>query len=97
MRHFGAACRAHGGPSDQRAARGLQHEPHDARADVSSGAGITLLPSMAVPVESRRGQLEVRPFAKLVPGRTVALVWRPRSSFAAVFIELAKAFGRATG
>jgi LysR family hydrogen peroxide-inducible transcriptional activator len=59
---------------------------------VSSGAGITLLPSMAVPVENRRAQLEVRPFVKPVPGRTIALVWRPRSPFAAVFNELAKAF-----
>ena len=59
---------------------------------VSSGAGVTLLPSMAVPVENRRAQLEVRPFVKPVPGRTIALVWRPRSPFAAVFNELAKAF-----
>jgi LysR family hydrogen peroxide-inducible transcriptional activator len=64
---------------------------------VSSGAGITLLPSMAVPVENRRGQLEVRPFVKPVPGRTVALVWRRRSPLAAVFTELARAFrGAAT-
>jgi len=59
---------------------------------VSRGAGITLLPSMAVPVENRRGQLEVRPFVRPVPGRTIALVWRPRSPFARVFSELAKVF-----
>jgi LysR family transcriptional regulator, hydrogen peroxide-inducible genes activator len=59
---------------------------------VSSGAGITLLPSIAVPVENRRGQLEIRPFARPIPGRTIALVWRPRSPFAAVFTELAKSF-----
>jgi LysR family hydrogen peroxide-inducible transcriptional activator len=64
---------------------------------VSSGAGITLLPSMAVPVENRRGQLEVRPLVKPVPGRTIALVWRPRSPFAAVFTELAKAFRGVAG
>lgn len=57
---------------------------------VSSGAGITLLPSMAVPVENRRGQLEIRPFAKAVPGRTIALVWRPSSPLASTFQELAK-------
>jgi LysR family hydrogen peroxide-inducible transcriptional activator len=59
---------------------------------VSSGAGITLLPSLAVPVENRRGQLEIRPFVKPTPSRTIALVWRPRSPFAAVFMELAKTF-----
>lgn len=57
---------------------------------VSSGAGITLLPSMAVPVENRRGQLEVRPFARPIPGRTIALIWRPSSPLAPMFVELAK-------
>jgi LysR family hydrogen peroxide-inducible transcriptional activator len=49
---------------------------------VSAGAGITLLPAMAVPVENRRGQLEVRPFAAPVPSRTIALAWRPSSPYA---------------
>lgn len=57
---------------------------------VSSGAGITLLPSLAVPVENRRGQLEIRPFATPAPDRTIALVWRPSSPFAAAFEGLAK-------
>jgi LysR family hydrogen peroxide-inducible transcriptional activator len=57
---------------------------------VSSGAGVTLLPAMAVPVENRRGQLEVRPFVKPAPARTIALIWRPRSPYAPLFIELAK-------
>jgi LysR family hydrogen peroxide-inducible transcriptional activator len=58
---------------------------------VSSGLGITLLPSLAVPVENRRGQLEIRPFAAPVPGRTLALVWRPRSPFGAALKEIAAA------
>jgi LysR family hydrogen peroxide-inducible transcriptional activator len=57
---------------------------------VSSGAGVTLLPTLAVAVENRRGQLEIRPFSKPAPGRTVALVWRPRSPFADALGELAK-------
>ena len=57
---------------------------------VSSGAGITLLPSLAVPVENRRGQLEIRPFVRPTPGRTIALIWRPRSPFASVFVALAR-------
>ena len=59
---------------------------------VSSGAGITLLPSIAVGVENRRGQLEIRPFAKPSPGRTLALVWRPRSPFGHALGELSKTF-----
>jgi LysR family hydrogen peroxide-inducible transcriptional activator len=59
---------------------------------VSGGAGITLLPSIAVPVENRRGQLEIRPFHQPTPARTIALVWRPSSPFARAFAALAKAF-----
>jgi len=62
---------------------------------VSSGAGITLLPSIAVPVENRRGQLEVRPFTKPVPGRTISLVWRPSSPLANVFTAIAKTLRQA--
>jgi LysR family transcriptional regulator, hydrogen peroxide-inducible genes activator len=59
---------------------------------VSSGSGITLLPQIAVAVENRRGQLEVRPFASPAPHRTIALIWRPQSPFAETFRELADVF-----
>jgi LysR family hydrogen peroxide-inducible transcriptional activator len=61
---------------------------------VSSGSGITLLPRIAVSVENRRGQLEVRPFVSPAPHRTIALIWRPRSPFAETFRELAGVFRR---
>ncbi len=59
---------------------------------VSSGSGITLLPQIAVAVENRRGQLEVRPFTSPAPHRTIALIWRPQSPFAATFRDLATVF-----
>jgi LysR family hydrogen peroxide-inducible transcriptional activator len=43
---------------------------------VASGAGVTLLPELAVPTECRRAELSVRPFADPEPARTIALVWR---------------------
>jgi len=46
---------------------------------VSAGAGVTLLPRMAVPTESRRAHLAVRPLADERAFRTLALVWRPTS------------------
>lgn len=46
---------------------------------VASGAGVTLLPSLAVPTEAKRANLRVRPFTQPEPGRTIALVWRKRS------------------
>jgi LysR family hydrogen peroxide-inducible transcriptional activator len=47
---------------------------------VSTSNGVTLLPSLALPVENRRGQLRVRPFARPGPGRTLALAWRRGSA-----------------
>src|SRR5438105_2702917 len=38
---------------------------------VADGAGITLLPALAVPTETQRRSLRVRPFAAPVPGRTI--------------------------
>jgi LysR family transcriptional regulator, hydrogen peroxide-inducible genes activator len=46
---------------------------------VASGAGVTLLPALAVPTESRRAPLVVRRLADPAAFRTVGLVWRPTS------------------
>ena len=46
---------------------------------VAGGAGVTLLPRLAVPTETARADLRVRPFASPAPHRTLALVWRKRS------------------
>ena len=46
---------------------------------VADGAGVTLLPQLAVATEVRRARLAVRPFADPAPGRTIALSWRRRS------------------
>jgi LysR family hydrogen peroxide-inducible transcriptional activator len=46
----------------------------------AGGAGVTLLPSLAVDLENRRDALRVRPFAPKAPFRTLALVWRRNSA-----------------
>jgi len=56
---------------------------------VSAGAGVTLLPRMAVATESRRAQLAVRPIADERAFRTLALVWRPSSPAGKALRELA--------
>jgi LysR family hydrogen peroxide-inducible transcriptional activator len=56
---------------------------------VAAGAGVTLLPLLAVPTEARRARLPVRPFAEPAPHRTIALVWRRHSPLAAVLRDLA--------
>jgi LysR family hydrogen peroxide-inducible transcriptional activator len=58
-------------------------------AMVADGTGITLLPQLAVPTEVRRARLSVRPFAAPVPGRTIAVVWRPRSPLGAALKQIA--------
>jgi len=49
---------------------------------VGAGAGVTLLPRMAVAVENRRGQLAIRRFKAPAPNRTLGLVWRKGSALA---------------
>ncbi|HEX4404519.1 MAG TPA: LysR substrate-binding domain-containing protein [Polyangia bacterium] len=46
---------------------------------VAGGAGVTLLPSLAVPTEAKRAALRIRAFAAPAPKRTIAFVWRRRS------------------
>ena len=46
---------------------------------VAGGAGVTLLPRIAVPTEAHRANLCVREFAKPRPYRTLVLAWRHRS------------------
>jgi LysR family hydrogen peroxide-inducible transcriptional activator len=62
---------------------------------VASGAGITLLPALAVPLENRSGQLVIRPFADPAPTRTVALVFRPSSPMVGALRKLASALREA--
>ncbi len=57
---------------------------------VSSGVGITLLPSISVPIESQRSQLLIRPFARPSPSRTLVLGWRRRSALAETLRKIGK-------
>ena len=56
---------------------------------VAAGAGVTILPQLAVPTEAQRAGLRVRAFATPVPHRTLALVWRRRSPLAPALRKLA--------
>jgi LysR family hydrogen peroxide-inducible transcriptional activator len=56
---------------------------------VGSGSSVTLLPSLALPVENRSNRLCVRSFAPPGPGRTVALVWRREAALGAALKDLA--------
>jgi LysR family hydrogen peroxide-inducible transcriptional activator len=62
---------------------------------VAGGAGITLLPRLAVATEARRAGLAVRPIAAPSPRRTIALVWRKRSPLAGALRQIAATMRRA--
>jgi LysR family hydrogen peroxide-inducible transcriptional activator len=47
---------------------------------VSSGGGVTLIPSLAVDVEAKRAGLRVRALTSSSARRTIALVWRKGSA-----------------
>lgn len=63
---------------------------------VASGDGITLLPELAVPIETDRAAIAVRRFAAPAPHRTIALVWRKRSplgeALGAITLEIRRAY-----
>lgn len=62
----------------------------------SAGTGATLLPSLALPVENRRGQLRVRRFAPPVPGRTLILAWRRGAALRPALGRLAETMRKAS-
>lgn len=64
---------------------------------VAGGAGVTLLPRIALPVENRRSELAVRRLASPEPHRTLALVWRPRSPLGPALRRLAATIRDACG
>lgn len=43
---------------------------------VSAGLGLTLIPEMAVPLETHSASLSIQRFAKNTPKRTIGMVWR---------------------
>ncbi|OYY77094.1 MAG: DNA-binding transcriptional regulator OxyR, partial [Hydrogenophilales bacterium 16-62-9] len=61
------------------------------RQMVGMGLGVTLLPALSVDAGPRIGKksVEIRPFRKPVPGRTIGLVWRKRAPFPETFERLA--------
>jgi LysR family hydrogen peroxide-inducible transcriptional activator len=62
---------------------------------VAGGAGVTLLPTLAVRSEVRINNLRVRHFADTEPARTIGLVWRKKSSLTPALRKLATSMSQA--
>lgn len=56
---------------------------------VGSGVGVTLIPEMAVPVETQSAQVAVARFGRPQPTRSIGLAWRKSSSLAGQLEQLA--------
>jgi LysR family hydrogen peroxide-inducible transcriptional activator len=57
---------------------------------VSAGMGVTLIPEMAVAVETRRASVSVARFKDPQPSRTIGMIWRKTSPLAAQLLELSE-------
>ena len=57
---------------------------------VGAGLGVTLIPEMAVGVETRGASVAVQRFETTRPARTVGMIWRSTSALAAELHDLAE-------
>ena len=62
---------------------------------VGSGIGVTLIPEMAVPVETRSADVSVARFGQPEPSRTVGMIWRKTSPLAPQLRQVADVVRRA--
>lgn len=60
---------------------------------VASGMGVTLIPEMAVPLETRSADVAIARFAPPEPTRSVGLVWRKSSPMGDLFRDIAALVG----
>lgn len=61
---------------------------------VSAGMGVTLIPEMAVAVETRSASVSVARFKNPQPSRTIGMVWRRTSPLATQLMQLSKVVAR---
>jgi LysR family hydrogen peroxide-inducible transcriptional activator len=57
---------------------------------VSAGMGVTLIPEMAVAVETRSAPVSIARFKNPQPSRTIGMVWRKTSPLAGLLLQLSK-------
>lgn len=55
---------------------------------VGSGIGVTLIPEMAVPVETRSAPVSIGRFPQNTPSRTVGMIWRKSTPLSKQLLEL---------
>jgi LysR family hydrogen peroxide-inducible transcriptional activator len=61
---------------------------------VSAGMGVTLIPEMAVPVETRSASVSLARFGDPQPSRTIGMIWRKTSPLAGQLMQISEVVGR---
>ncbi|MFL6796178.1 MAG: LysR substrate-binding domain-containing protein [Xanthobacteraceae bacterium] len=64
---------------------------------VNAGIGVTLIPEMAVSVETRSTPVSVARFDDPQPSRTIGMIWRKTSPLAGLLLRLSEVIRRSTG
>lgn len=64
---------------------------------VGAGIGVTLIPEIAMPVETRSADVSIARFADPQPSRTIGMIWRKTSPIAKQLTEVAEVVRHATG
>jgi LysR family hydrogen peroxide-inducible transcriptional activator len=57
---------------------------------VSAGIGVTLIPEMAVAVETRSSSVSVARFKNPQPSRTIGMIWRKTSPLARQLLQFSE-------
>lgn len=61
---------------------------------VGAGMGVTLIPEMAVAVETRAASVSLARFSEPQPSRTIGMVWRKTSPLAGKLMQISEVVGR---
>lgn len=64
---------------------------------VASGLGVTLIPEMAVSLETRSADVSIAHFARPQPTRTIGMVWRKSTPLADQLVEVAQRVKHSVG
>ena len=64
---------------------------------VGTGIGVTLIPEMAVAVESKSAEVAISRFSAPIPSRTIGMVWRKSSPLTKQFMQIAEVVKRLAG
>lgn len=64
---------------------------------VSAGIGITLIPEMAVEVETRSASVSISRFKNPQPSRTIGMIWRKTSPLARQLLEISEVVRQSAG